>query len=374
MLNYLKKFNHPGIFNSLRKEVIAVIILVLVLGAGLLYLTADFFDFDFFIFREEVLRLEEMEDKTGLDLSGVSSSPGSRQLEEFFRATVQPGDLQPGLRRPLAVVIENHPSSRPQTGLNEADLVYEFLVEGGITRFLAFYFSRVPQEIGPIRSLRSYMVETASGYDSRLLHIGASPLGYQYLSQLQVENYDEISRGSYYWRESDRSRPHNVYTGSDSLPQHVREKYFAVLPAANPAEEKTSENRSEFESAPEIEIRYWGGYTVCYHFAEESGAYLRYLGDASRPHLDTTGKQLAAENIIVKYVPTRVIDDVGRLRMELDSQGELLFFQKGTATSGYWLKDSQGETEYYNRKGEPLEFLPGRTWIQVVPLNAEINY
>ncbi len=362
--------------NFRKNEVIGIMILVLSLGAGLLYLASGHFPFfNFFASEETAISRELLEEITGLDLPEEKLYPWWNQpVDEFIQDTVQPGNLEPNLTRPLAVVIENHPSSRPQTGLNEAERVYEFLVEGGLTRFLALYFSQVPAEIGPIRSLRSYMVETATGYDSRLLHIGASPLGYQYLSQLQVDHLDEIRRGSYYWRDSERSRPHNLFTGKDSLPEGASEKHFAVLPAGNPDNLKAPVSLAVREKTDEVEIRYWGGYTVYYQYNEEERNYLRFLGNASRPHLNTAGDQLTVRNIIVKYVPTRVIDDIGRLKMELDSQGELLFFQKGTVIPGYWLKNSGGETEYYNREGEPLEFLPGTTWIQVVPLNTEVNY
>ncbi len=363
-------------FNFHKKEVIAIIILILSLGVGLLYLASGYFPFfNFFASEETAVSRELLEEITDLVLPGEKLYPWWNQpLEEFIQVTVQPGNLEPQLTQPLAVVIENHPTSRPQSGLNEAELVYEFLVEGGLTRFLAFYFSEVPGEIGPIRSLRSYMVETAASYDSRLLHIGASPLGYQYLSQLQVDHLDEISRGSYYWRESERSRPHNLFTGRGSLPEETREKHFAVLSNGKPHNFKAPASLAVREKADEVEIKYWGGYTVYYQYNEDERNYLRFLGDASRPHFSTAGDQLTARNIIVMYVPTRVIDDIGRLKMELDSQGELLFFQKGTVISGYWSKNPKGETEYYNREGKPLEFLPGSTWIQVVPLTTEVNY
>lgn len=362
--------------NLRKNEAIGIMILVLSMGAGLFYLASGHLSFfNFFVSQETAVSRELLEEVPGLDLPAEKLYPWWNQpVEEFIQDSVQPENLEPNLTRPLAAVIENHPSSRPQTGLNEAELVYEFLVEGGLTRFLALYFSQVPAEIGPIRSLRSYMVETAAGYDCRLLHIGASPLGYQYLSQFQVDHLDEISRGSYYWRDSQRSRPHNIFTGRDSLPEEARDKHFALLPAGNPDSSKASVSLAVREKADKIEIRYWGGYTVYYLYNEEERNYLRFLGDASRPHLNTAGDQLSARNIIVKYVSTRVIDDIGRLKMELDSQGELLFFQQGALISGYWLKNSGGKTEYYSREGEPLEFLPGSTWIQVVPQNTEVNY
>ena len=79
---------------------------------------------------------------------------------------------------PLAVMVDNFPSSRPQTGLGAADIVYEALAEGGITRFLAIYASRDPELVGPVRSARHYYVYWAAEYNAPLVHVMASDEGY----------------------------------------------------------------------------------------------------------------------------------------------------------------------------------------------------
>lgn len=276
-----------------------------------------------------------------------------------------------GYKNPVAAVIENHPSSRPQAGLKQADIVYEFLVEGGITRFMALYYDSLPEEIGPIRSLRSYMVETASNYSASVLHAGASPGGYHDLAVSGIKSLDEISRGNYYQRKEERSRPHDLFTGRDILPSDIKEKtVFSSPTGINPGAEIAEAD----DLISEIKINYWGNYNVYYQYDAKAKNFQRYHTSSDRAHKDNEGRQLTAENILVKFVPTRIKDDVGRLSMDIAAEGKLLLFQRGAAKKGYWRSNNNQQTSYVNEKGKPLTLLPGTTWIQVVPEGSSIKY
>ena len=113
------------------------------------------------------------------------------------------------------VMIENHNQARPLSGINQAKLVYETVVEFPITRFLAFFSSEQEvKEIGPVRSVRPFYVEWAKVFNSYIAHVGGSEAGLSRVKELLLPDLDEFYNFFYFWRSS-RSAPHNVYTSSD---------------------------------------------------------------------------------------------------------------------------------------------------------------
>lgn len=121
-------------------------------------------------------------------------------------------------RAVTAVMIENSPDARPQSGLAEADVVFEAVAEGGITRFIALYQNSRPSLIGPVRSLRAYYADWAAGFDPSVAHVGGSG---DALTMIRSGNYgvdiDQFFNAGAYWRANDRAAPHNVYTNFEKL-------------------------------------------------------------------------------------------------------------------------------------------------------------
>lgn len=279
------------------------------------------------------------------------------------------------LQRAVMVSIENAPRARPQSGLSEASIVYEFLVEGGITRFLALYWSEIPDKIGPIRSLRPYLIHTAREYDPLLLHAGASPAGFKLLNEVQIEHLDQIFKGSYYWRSNERKTPHNLYTADFMVNDYLNDltgwKYKPRFSFQQISFFSTGINK---DRAEKIVINYWGNYKVFFKYDSDQNNYKRFLNGFDHPHLDSNGRQLKADNIIVQFVDTDIKDEVGRLRMKLQGEGKALIFRNGVVVEGEWQKDGTGYTKFYNNTGKRVNLNPGQTWIQVVPESAVVNY
>lgn len=274
------------------------------------------------------------------------------------------------LNRPLMATVENSAPARPQAGLEHAEIVYEFLVEGGITRFLALYFCQFPEKVGPIRSARTYLLETALEFDPIYLHIGGSPESYTLLGKIPLFNLDEMGAGRiYYWRSQSRNPPFNLYTDLLYISQSISlepapppEPYFSFQDFIPPLEGEESE---------EIAIHYWGGYTVSYRFQRDVGDYLRYSNGI--PHVTEEGVHLQAQNILILFTPTRVVDAAGRLQMDLHGGGPLLLFRDGLFFEGEWVKEGK-MTQYRDLQGRDLLFTRGQTWINVVPMSTSINY
>lgn len=277
------------------------------------------------------------------------------------------------LTRPVMVMVENSPAARPQAGLEDASIVYEFLAEGGITRFMALFYEKFPDRVGPIRSTRPYFVQTALEYRALLLHVGASTEGYRQLASTKLMHIDEISTNGYFWRDSSRKAPHNVYSGMKKLKDLFQRKYAPItIPARFTYQEAAFFTQSNTAKAKELTIRYWGDYSVTYRYDESRGQYLRLIGD--RAHLMESGKKLYTNNIFVQYVDTNVKDQVGRLEMEMSGNGKLLLFRDGRVITGTWSKVQGEKTEYLDQDGKAIQLKPGQTWIQVVPGNAKVDY
>ena len=121
-------------------------------------------------------------------------------------------------RRAAAVMINNHPEARPQSGLSEADMVYEMLAEGDITRFLAIFQSEMPSQIGPIRSARDYYIELAKGLDCIYVCHGYSPEAKTMLDRGYIDNLNGLYYdGTLFQRSADRKAPHNSYTSFEDI-------------------------------------------------------------------------------------------------------------------------------------------------------------
>ncbi len=286
----------------------------------------------------------------------------------------------------LMIVIENHPRARPQAGLNQADIVYEFLVEGGITRFLAGYFTSMPDKAGPIRSLRPYMVEVADQHSSPIFHIGASSDALRKAAEHDLLTIDEIANQEYYWRDEERSRPHNLYTSSSSLENAFSEQItgnpndnkketedFRASDYLNTSEQESSKFWQEREKANKVSLQYWGN-MIEYVYSEQQGRYKRYLEDS--PHILEDEETIKVKSLIVIYTSHEIIDDQGRLNINFSNSGRAAFFSQGRLIEGKWQNQRQNgnlKFTFFADDREEITFPPGSTWVHIVPETASVN-
>lgn len=270
--------------------------------------------------------------------------------------------------RPIAVAINNAPEARPQSGLNEADVVYEVLAEGGnITRFIAIYHSEKPDNIGPVRSARGYHIDLANGYDSLFVAHGWSPEAQVMLERqgradyLQGLYYD----GTYFKRSSDRVAPHNSYityeNAWDGLESRGYELYREIEPLSFLEEDEIDELSGL--AGNDISIHY-SSYHVGFTFDETEKVYYR-----SSAGIDTvdyaTGEPLKVNNIFVVEMAHQVVDNEGRLKIDLVSGGYGILLQNGVKTLVNWENIDGRILPVVD--GEVVKFVPGKTWINIVP-------
>jgi hypothetical protein len=279
-------------------------------------------------------------------------------------------------RHPLAISIENHPSSRPQSGLDKASLIYETPTEGGITRFLAVYVENDADEVGPVRSARTYFLDWLSEFDGIFAHCGGNADALALIKPDSIKDLDEFTYASTYWRSRDRQAPHNLYTSTDRL--WTRAHNFGWDQKIDYASWKYKEDM-EVKKRPqggEVNILYANpSFKVKYNYSPSLNSYLRVINNES--HLDeTSGKQLSPKNVAVMWVFTwPLYDQENGWEIETISAGKAKIFLDGQVISGTWKKEGRTtRTKFYNEQGSEINFNRGQTWIQVVPEGTEVTY
>ena len=287
-------------------------------------------------------------------------------------------------RRPIHARIGNDTGIRPQEGLGAADVVYEDIMDGwALTRFTAVFLSEDPPCIRPLRSARLVNLELAPQYDAALVHTGASDRIRWMLSQSTICDLDEffhpqpysILKG-YDWRG-------RFYTDPERVHAYLK-KQGKELDALKPGlgfefsqEGEPAPTGTVAESAhiplPKLCVVDW-------KYDAEQGVYLRWV--ANEPHLDgNTGQQIAVSNVIIQYAAheaTDIVEDsLGNtaIRIVLQGEGPVQICRDGVMIEGKWQRhDLEEFTRFVDADGQPIPLKPGKTWVQFVPLDYELEF
>lgn len=283
--------------------------------------------------------------------------------------------------RPMAVMLDNHSGARPQAGLKSAEVVVEALAEGNITRYMAIFFTSNSEPVGPIRSSRPYFIDRAMEYKALYVHVGGSPQALSDIRKYKVADLDGLtSSGKVFWRKKHKKMPHNQYSTLEVLRSEAdRKKYDSAVEVSHMTYNNDDLTPSG-ESATSLLMPYRkktskdSGYSVSYQFDPQTMLYNRYInGVAHKDEIDDS--QIAAKNLIVQVVPTRVVDDKGRLDLELVGSGKGFYLSMGIKVPIQWQKDDRFDrTIYSDETGKELSFNPGKTWIQIVPASMKLTF
>lgn len=285
------------------------------------------------------------------------------------------------LQRPLAVMINNAPAARPQSGISEADVMYEVLAEGGITRLIGIFQSREGVvKIGPIRSIRPYLIDIGESYGAVTVHAGGSPAAYAILQGQKKDDMDEIGRaGPYFWRDKERKAPHNLYSNTAKLREGA-EKLGYAGETKTPGYLFTEPDYvpTEGEAAVEFNVYFLlESYNVGYKYSPEERSYLRWVN--GKPHLDlNNASPVEAANIMVIGSDHKVLDEVGRLQIDVELGGQALLFQRGVVIKGKWSRMPGDMIRFVKEDGKEALMYPGVTHILIVPntpsFSSHIDY
>lgn len=274
--------------------------------------------------------------------------------------------------RTIAVTINNHPDARPQTGLSDADIVFEILSEGNVTRFLALFQSNIPEVAGPVRSAREYYFELAKGYDALYVYHGSAK---KVEKLLQKSGVDSINGAFHdddkvlFKREDFRVAPHNSYVFLDAIYDQAEKEDFKIEENQKPLTFLDDDDKVEGESAEKISINYSNS-LVEFAYDATNETYLRYNDNEQTVELaDQT--PIEVENVFIVKMDHEVIDSEGRRAIDIEAGGEGYLIQQGKVQTVEW-ENSDGRIVPVKDKKE-IGFVKGQTWINVVPTTYELN-
>lgn len=269
--------------------------------------------------------------------------------------------------RPVAIMIDNMASARPQSGLINADIVYEMPAEGGITRYMAIFHHQSSDKIGPVRSARSYFIDAAMEYNAVYVHCGGSPEALGDIRTLKIDSLNELQGESNFWRSKDRKAPHNLYT-STKLISEVMDKKNLSLEKWD-YKMNISDNFIDLDGKviKGLVIDYKHNYKAGYEYDASKKLFYRTV-NGIRLKDKETNVEVSTVNIIVVKVSTKIVDDAGRLDVINVGSGSGYFITGGKLIEIEWSKESRSaKTSYKDLKGNPIQLNKGNTWIQVVP-------
>lgn len=277
--------------------------------------------------------------------------------------------------RPVAVMVNNHTKARPQTGLSKADIVFEILAEGNITRFMAIYQSEKPEEVGPVRSAREYYFKLADGYDAIYVYHGAAKFvdklladsGINYINGAQHDN-----DGKLFVRSETRQAPHNSYVKFGAIKDEALEQDFDVKTDMEPLSFLKKDEELGGEAVNKIQVTYSDNdaYNPVFNYNTSSEMYERSAGGEQTKELNTNDV-ISVANIFVVEAAHEVFDDEGRRKIDLDSGGNAYLFQKGKMEKVQW--ENKNGRIVPVKGGKELGFVPGKTWINIIPDNPGLQ-
>ena len=305
--------------------------------------------------------------------------PVSDQEREFlapFRGT--PIDSTELYSPPLALKIDNAPTALPQQGLQDADIVFEELVEGGLTRFLAIFHSQIPASVGPIRSGRSTDIPLLMPFDGALFGWSGSNWAFRkLLDTVAITDVGLYRNPSHYWRQTERISPSNLWVRASQLfnkEAHDPHSSEPLWPYELP-EETTSGPSREIKG---VKVD-WGSTKVEHLWDAARSGWARSQNDDPHVVLDLKGEQheLAPENLIIqftKYVLTNE-EDVNGARIPLglvsEGSGTALILKDGGLIEGRWIKANVTvHTDFFDNQGRLIAMSPGSTWVLLAPRDS----
>lgn len=328
-------------------------------------------------------------------------------------------------RRPIAAIIENHVDSRPQSGLSRADVIYEAVAEGGITRFLGiFYCGVVAEEVkaAPIRSARIYFVNLAAGYGKNPIFLhqggannfcpdcpgGVKPRGqvarevdaYAALDKLGWRNGQHgndmdggfnvglpvVVRDQYRLSSTPAAWEHSVVANLDEVYKEAEKRGFnfedsnGVSWNTNFISWRFENGSSNFSpQASDISFSFWDNkadYDVNWKYDATTNSYKRFNGGKAHLDWEFDKPQLTASNVVVMFAKEKsLVDAEGHQYYEVIGKGNALVFKNGEVIEGTWQKKSQLDREvFYDKNGDEIVFTRGPIWVEILPAGNEVSY
>ena len=321
----------------------------------------------------------------------VTTAPTKQPTQEVTQAPTHDGEMKSylsgewvpndiGTKRPIAFAFNNFKTVRNQWGIGQADIVYECLVEGGITRLLGIGENYTGDRIGSTRSARHYFASIADEYDAIYIHFGGTSYAKDKVNELGLDEIDGITGkgGTIFYRDESIKAPHNAFS-SEKLIKEGLEKYGYETKYA-------SDYKPHFSFYDKDTVLSDGTAAdgrVGIHFSTYNDPYFQYNAGQKvyerfqfgEKHVDSlTNKQLAFKNIIIQFVKEWNIDKKGYQTMDIvNASGSGYYITNGKKINITWKKkEAEHWMRYYDESGNELTINSGKTYIALFP-NSRTN-
>lgn len=260
---------------------------------------------------------------------------------------------------PFMAIIENSKVSRPQSGLSEADIVYETMAEGGIPRFIALFQSKSPKEIGPIRSARPYFISISKEYNLPFAHCGGSAEALDKIKNEKLMSMNEYFYGKYYWRDFEKKAPHNLYTSAEKLRNLI--SFYGFNKKASSAltfDNSFWENKS-FLLASNIYLVLNSSYKTSYTY--KNGFYFKSMDNVAAIDISNENP-IAIKNIIIQITNIETRTDE-RINIQQIGKGIGYVISNGKYIKINWSKETEtSPTILKDEKGQRVKLSIGNSW------------
>ena len=284
-------------------------------------------------------------------------------------------------RRVIAFKVDNNLNARPQSGLQEADTVMEILVEGGMTRFLAFFMDKTSSYVGPIRSARPTDPNLVRPYGGILVVSGATAGLIPAIRELGVPVLEEVSAPTMF-RIANRKAPHNLYADTELVREYIDQKGYLFNQDVEPLYDFGNDQSNWVSGAGRVTVKYSDFTTVIWKL--DNDQYSRFIVDSYSPDDDAVAHNFITRDgyTDILQIPTIVViqgplynDEVTTLPSVLTvGVGPVTIFSDGKYIEGTWRRNDIADPfEFIDSKQQPIEIPPSKQWIHILPLNGEIT-
>lgn len=270
----------------------------------------------------------------------------------------------------VAVKVDNTDAARPQVGIDEADLVYEELVEGGITRWIVVFGCEKPDRVGPVRSTRATDADVLVQYGKPVLGFsGGAKSVVKYVKRSGIQAFDEDSGGDAFSRDPSRVPPQDLFADIPTLEKKGKKKKAEVPEPIFEYSEELPEGSSK--KAKEIDMVFSSINQAAWEWNKGEERWARF--DGGSPNVLENGDQILANNVVVQMVKVSegdILDASGSPSPEvkLTGKGRAMLFRDGRVFTGTWERTSlEDRTTFTTRDGDAFVLTPGNTWIELFP-------
>lgn len=293
-------------------------------------------------------------------------------------------DASVNQRPVIGVMIENSLDARPQSGLDQAGVVFEAIAEGGITRFMALFQDTQPDHLGPVRSARPYYVQWCMSFDCAYAHAGGSPEALQNIQSWGTKDLNHAA--NYFWRISSRYAPHNLYSSVGKLTEYAASRGYNTPTFTGFARKDDQPYKAPAAGAPATDTRRAAttinlaisshNYNARFDYDAATNSYARSQAGAAHTTVDAAGNQAQIRaKVVIAMITSYGIAPDGHSQYGVTGSGQAVVFQDGVATDATWHKPDTGSPlRFTDAAGNDIPLNAGQTWITALGGAGKLTY